>query len=442
MTAQLTTVPSEVISDIFAYIEDPDSLAALARTSSHVNYEATRELYASVKLLSLDQTVRFCRSIVLHARKSAVGNHVQSLTFRPRALHIEHSPLPPNSHPKFQDQTPRPTAQFFKLLARAIAALPHLTTLDLAWGFLYRHTHPTWTLDSAGTHRYLRRLRLDGVEDADALERFLARHRPDAEEGCVGIRSFENRSWLDLLDPSSPRGARVLKSFSPGLLPVTKSFAGPASMLQSMGSCAGELKKVRVWSWGYGSADEELAGIHEALAGNGETMRDEYSGEKRDGCGIVEFAYVSKTLVEDVITLAGMYLPDVVHLAIEVSLPELRNRNFTYEIQGYELGKTPLPDRLPSLPRLESITVVARASRPIEQLSKYPPVIYTPASFDDRQEFTIPPWREGSVAQPADAPERQEAYSKAWLDCRWSSAPKLEKVIWKPGPRDFHSMGP
>ncbi|KAG8723669.1 hypothetical protein FRC12_000337 [Ceratobasidium sp. 428] len=426
MSLQLTNIPQEIISDIFTHIDDLASLAALARTSSHVSYEATRALYTTVKLLSLDQTVRFCRTITLHARTSAVGNHTQSLTFRPRALHIEHSPLPPKPHPGVKDYTPRPAASFFRLLARAIAALPHLTTLDLAWGFLYRHTHPTWTLDWAGTHKYLRTFRLDGVEDADALERFLARHRPDAEGGCAGVKRFENRSWLDLLDPSSPRGARVLKSFAPGLLPVADSFAGPASMLQSMGSCASELKKVRVWSWGYGSADEELAGIHEALAGNGETLRDELSGEKRVGCGVVDFAYVSKTLIEDVITLAGTYLPDVVHLTIE----------------GYELGKTPIPERLPSLPLLESITIVARASRPTEQISRYPPVTYTLASFDDNEELDIPSMREGSVPQPADAPERQEAYSKAWLGCRRISTPRLEKVVWRPGPRDFHSMGP
>ncbi|KAG8740537.1 hypothetical protein FRC10_004187 [Ceratobasidium sp. 414] len=426
MAAKLTAIPQEIISDIFAHVDDLASLAALACTNSHVNYEATRALYTTVRLLSLDQTVRFCRTITFHGRTSAVGNHTQSLIFRPRALHIEHSPLPPNPHPGVKDYTPRPTASFFRSLARAIAALPHLTTLDLAWGFLYRHTHPTWTLDWVGTHRYLQTLRLDGVEDADALERFLARHRPDAEGGCIGIRQFENRSWLDLLDPSSPRGARVLKSFAPGLLPVAKSFAGPASMLQSMGSYASALRKARVWSWGYGSADEELAGIHEALAGNGETLRDELSGEKRAGCGIIDFSYVSKTLIEDVITLAGTYLPDVVHLTIE----------------GYELGKTPIPERLPSLPRLESITVVARASRPIDQLSKYPSVIYTLASFSDDEELAVPPMREGFVAQPADAPERQEAYSKAWLDCRRTSTPRLEKVTWRPGPRDFHSMGP
>ncbi|QRV83324.1 hypothetical protein RhiJN_11340 [Ceratobasidium sp. AG-Ba] len=426
MVPQLSSIPQEVISDIFAHVEDLPTLAALARTNSHVNYEATRALYTTVKLLSLDQSVRFCRTVTHHARRSAVGRHTQSLTFRPRALHVEHSPPPPNPHPKYKDYTPRPTASFFRLLARAIAALPHLITLDLAWGFLYRHTHPTWTLDLAGTHRYLQTFRLDGVEDADALERFLARHRPDAEGGCAGIREFENRSWLDLLDPSSPRGARVLKSFAPGLLPVANTFAGPASMLQSMGSCAGALKKVRVWSWGYGSADEELAGIHEALSGNGEILNDELTGEKRVGCGVSEFAYVSKTLVEDVITLAGTYLPDVVHLIIE----------------GYELGKTPIPERLPSLPRLESVTIVARACRPTEQLSKYPPVIYTPKSFDDKQELEIQPFREGFVAQPADTPERQEAYAKAWLDCRKSSAPRLQTVTWRPGPRDFHSMGP
>lgn len=324
MAAQLTSIPPEIISDIFAYVHDPADLAALARTSSHVRFEATRALYASVNILSLAQTVRFCRTIASHPPQHMGTRprehskvHVQSLIFRPRALHVEHQPLPPNPHPRAVDLTPRPMATFFRLLARAIAALPHLTTLDLAWGFLYRHMHPTWTLDLAGTHPYLHTLHLDGVEDADALERFLARHRP-SEGGCSGIREFENRSWLDLLDPLSPRGARVLKQFAPGLLPVARSFAGPASMIKSMGACAGELVKARVWSWGYGSAEEELAGVHEALAGNGETLWDE-RGEKRLGCGIVEFSYVSKTLIEDVITLAGTYIPDVVHLSIEVS---------------------------------------------------------------------------------------------------------------------------
>lgn len=435
MAAQLTSIPPEVISDIFAYIHEPADLAALAHTSSHVRFEATRALYASVKLLSLAQTVRFCQTIVSHAPPN-VGTrlrehskvHVQSLTFRPRALHVEYPPLPPNPHPRAVDPTPRPTATFFRLFARAIASLPHLTALDLAWGFLYRHTHPTWTLDLAGTHPYLRTVHLDGVEDADALERFLARHQP-SEGGCVGIREFENRSWLDLLDPLSPRGARVLKHFAPGLLPVAKSFAGPASMLKSMGACAGKLVKARVWSWGYGSAEEELAGIHEALAGNGKTVWDE-RGETRLGCGILEFSYVSKTLIEDVITLSGTYIPDVVHLTIE----------------GYELGKTPLPERLPSLPKLKSITVVARACRPTEQLSKYQTVTYTRDSFKDEQliasELTIPPLHEGSVAQPADNLERQEGFSRAWLECGRASTPRLDRVVWKPGPKDFHSMGP
>jgi hypothetical protein len=325
MPAQLTDVPPEVISGILAYVHDPVDLAALACTSSSLRFEATRTLYTSVKLASLNQTVRFCRTITFHARNASSGRlsrehpgvHVQSLTFRPRALHIEHPPLSLNPHPNAVDRTPRPTAAFFRLLSSAIAALPHLTTLDLAWGFLYRHTHPTWTLDYAGTHRYLRTVHIDGVEDADALERFLIRHRP-SEGGCFGVLSFENRSWLDLLDPLSPRGARILKQFAPGLLPVTKSFAGPASMLKSMGICANKLNKVRVWSWGYGSADEELAGIHEALTGNREHVLDE-QGEKRLGCGIAEFAYVSKTLIEDIITLVGTYMPDVVHLTMEVS---------------------------------------------------------------------------------------------------------------------------
>jgi hypothetical protein len=164
----------------------------------------------------------------------------------------------------------------------------------------------------------LRTVHIDGVENADALENFLARHLPDnGGGGCVGINSFENRSWLDLLDPSSPRGARVLKQFTPGLLPVANSFSGPASMLKSMGVCASKLEKVRVWSWGYGSADEELSGIHEALSENREQTPDQE--DKPSGCGISDFTYVSKTLVEDVISLAGTYLPDVVHLTIEVS---------------------------------------------------------------------------------------------------------------------------
>ncbi|KAF8604103.1 hypothetical protein BDV93DRAFT_120737 [Ceratobasidium sp. AG-I] len=433
MVVQLTTIPPEVISDIFAYIHEPADLAALARTSSHVRFEATRALYASVKLLSLAQTVRFCQTITSNTRHTGTRPrehskvHIQSFIFRPRALHIEHEPLPPNPHPRAVDLTPRPTATFFRLLARAIAALPHLTTLDLAWGFLYRHTHPTWTLDFVGTHPYLRTLRFDGVEDAGALERFLARHRP-TEGGCLGLREFENRSWLDMLDPLSPRGSHVLKHFAPGLLPVAMSFAGPASMMKSMGACAGELVKARVWSWGYGSAEEELAGIHESLAGNGETLWNEW-GEKRLGCGILEFSYVSKTLIEDLITLAGTYIPDVVHLTIE----------------GYEPGRTPLPEKLPSLPRLESITIVARACRPTEQLSKYQPATYIRDLFKNElntSELWIPPWHEGSVTRPADTMERQDAFSRTWLECGRTDAPRLDRVIWKPGPKDFHSVGP
>ncbi|CAE6521575.1 unnamed protein product [Rhizoctonia solani] len=327
------------------------------------------------------------------------------------------------------DHTPRPTAAFFRLLSKAIATLPHLTTLDLAWGFLYRHTHPTWTLDHIGTHRFLRAVHVDGVEDADALERFLARHRPSDEEGgCVGITSFENRSWLDLLDPSSPRGTRVLKQFTPGLLPIAKTFSGPASMLKSMGVYADNLDTIRVWSWGYGSADEELSGIHEALVGN----REHASGQenKPSRCGVVNFAYVSKTLVEDVISLVGTYLPDVVHLTIE----------------GYELGKTPLPEKLPYLPNIESITIVARATRPTEKPCTYQAVSYTRDLLGDARCTTsgiaILPLREGSIAQPADAPERQEGYARAWLQCRESNTPGLERITWRPGPKDFHSMGP
>lgn len=322
MPARLTNIPSEIISDIFAYIHDPGDLAVLASVHSYLRFEATRALYGTVKLASLSQAVRFCRTITWYSRNTGSdsgrehpGVHVQSLTFRPRALHIEHPSLQFNPDPLAVDNTPRPTAPFFRLLSSAIAALPHLTTLDLAWGFLYRHTHPTWTLDFLGTHRYLHTVYVDGVEDADTLERFLARHRPSqGEGGCRGIRNFENRSWLDLLDRSSPRGARVLKQFAPGLLPVARSFAGPASMLKSMGMCANELDRVRVWSWGYGSADDELAGIHEALAGGRASFVD-----GRPGCGVVDFAYVSKTLIEDIITLVGSYLPDVVHLSLEVS---------------------------------------------------------------------------------------------------------------------------
>ncbi|KAH7334409.1 hypothetical protein B0J17DRAFT_733728 [Rhizoctonia solani] len=320
-------------------------------------------------------------------------------------------------------------ALYTTLLSKAIATLPHLIMLDLAWGFLYRHTHPTWTLDHLGTHRFLRSVHVDGVEDADALERFLARHRPsDGDRGCVGISSFENRSWLDLLNPLSPRGARVLKQFAPGLLPVMKTFSGPASMLKSIGVCADKLDKVRVWSWGYGSADEELSGIHEALAGNREPILSQ--GSKPSGCGIVDFTYVSKTLVEDVISLVGTYLPDVVHLTVE----------------GYELGKTPLPEKLPCLPNLESITIVARATRPTEKPSAYVAVSYTrdslAAAWSSTSEITILSLREGSVAQPADTPERQEGYARAWLECREANTPRLERITWGPGPRDFHSMGP
>ncbi|CAE6463813.1 unnamed protein product [Rhizoctonia solani] len=372
MPARLTDVPLELISDILAYVSDPVDLASFACTHSYLRFEAIRALYTTVKLASLRQTARFCRTITLHAPKSTrglrehPGVHVQSLTFRPRALHTEYPPLPLNPCPNTVDYTPRPTAAFFRLLSETIATLPHLTTLDLAWGFLYRHTHPTWTLDRIGTHRFLRTVHIDGVEDANALERFLARHRPgDGDGGCVGITSFENRSWLDLLDPSSPRGARVLKQFSPGLLPIMKAFSGPASMLKSMGVCADNLDKVKVWSWGYGSADEELAGIHEALAGN----REHASGQENKpfGCGIIDFAYVSKTLVEDVISLVGTYLPDVVHLTIE----------------GYELGKTPLPEKLPYLPNLESITIVARATRPTEKPCGYRAVSYTQNSLGE-----------------------------------------------------------
>ncbi|KAF8756284.1 hypothetical protein RHS01_04814 [Rhizoctonia solani] len=344
MLARLTDVPPELISDILIYVTDPVDLAAFACASSYLRFEATRALYTTVKLVSLKQAVRFCRTITFHARKTTgtlrehPGVHVQSLTFRPRALHTEYPPVPLNARCKTVDHTPRPTATFFRLLSRAIAALPHLAMLDLAWGFLYRHTHPTWTLDRIGTHKFLHTVHIDGVENADALERFLARHRPsDRDEGCVGISSFENRSWLDLLDPLSPRGARVLKQFTPGLLPVAN---------------------IRVWSWGYGSADEELSGIHEALAGSRDISSQ---GDKPFGCGISEFAYVSKTLVEDVISLAGTYLPDVVHLTIE----------------GYELGKTPLPEKLPNLPNLESITIVARATKPTEKPSRYPAVSFT-----------------------------------------------------------------
>ncbi|CAE6465453.1 unnamed protein product [Rhizoctonia solani] len=435
MPARLTDVPPELISDIISYVSDPVDLAALACANSYVRFEATRALYTTVKLASLRQTVHFCRTITFHARKVAEsmrehpGVHVQSLTFRPRALHTEYPPLPLYPRPKTVDHTPRPTAAFFRLLSKAIATLPHLTTLDLAWGFLYRHTHPTWTLDHLGTHRFLRSVHVDGVEDADALERFLARHRPsDGDGGCVGINSFENRSWLDLLDPLSPRGARVLKQFAPGLLPVVKTFSGPASMLKSMGVCANKLDKVRVWSWGYGSADEELSGIHEALAGNRQSILSH--GSKPSGCGIVDFTYVSKTLVEDVISLVGNYLPDVAHLTVE----------------GYELGKTPLPEKLPCLPNLESITIVARATRPTEKPSAYNTVSYTRDSLAEARsttsEITILSLREGSIAQPADTPERQEGYARAWLECRESNTPRLERVTWSPGPRDFHSMGP
>ncbi|CAE6525862.1 unnamed protein product [Rhizoctonia solani] len=435
MPARLTDVPPELISDILAYVSDPVDLAAFACTSSYLRFEATRALYTTVKLVSLQQTVRFCRTITFHAQKTTGGlrehpkMHVQSLTFRPRALHTEYPPLPLYPRPDTVDHTPRPTAAFFRLLSKAIATLPHLATLDLAWGFLYRHTHPTWTLDRLGTHRFLCAVHIDGVEDADALERFLARHRPsDGDRGCIGISSFENRSWLDLLDPSSPRGARVLKQFAPGLLPVAKTFSGPATMLKSMGVCAEKLDRVRVWSWGYGSADEELSGIHEAL-----TERREHGssqGDRPSGCGIIDFAYVSKTLVEDVISLAGTYLPDVVHLTIE----------------GYELGKTPLPEKLPCLPRLESITIVARATRPTEKLSAYQAVSYTRNSLSEARstisEITIVSLREGSIAQPADTPERQEGYARAWLECRESNTPHLERITWRPGPKDFHSMGP
>ncbi|CAE6412735.1 unnamed protein product [Rhizoctonia solani] len=435
MSAGLTDVPPELISDILAYVTDPVDLAAVACTSSYLRFEATRALYTTVKLASLKQTVRFCRTINFHAPKTTgtlrehPGVHVQSLTFRPRALHTEHPPLPLKPRPNTVDHTPRPTAAFFRLLSGAIATLPHLTTLDLAWGFLYRHTHPTWTLDHVGTHRFLHTVHIDGVEDADALEKFLARHRPGGEVGgCVGIRSFENRSWLDLLDPSSPRGSRVLKQFAPGLLPVANSFSGPASMLKSMAVCANKLEKVRVWSWGYGSADEELAGIHEALTENREQAPGQ--GDKPSGCGIAEFTYVSKTLVEDVISLAETYLPDVVHLTIE----------------GYELGKTPLPEKLPKLPNLESITIVARATRPTEKPSIYPAVSYTRDSFGQIQsatpEITILSLREGSIAQPADTPERQEGYSRAWLQCPESNTPRLRRISWRAGPKDFHSMGP
>ncbi|KEP52883.1 putative beta-flanking protein [Rhizoctonia solani 123E] len=357
-------VTSKLISDILTYVSDPVDLASFACTHSYLRFEAIRALYTTVKLASLRQTARFCRTITLHTPKSIEGLreypgvHVQSLTFRPRALHTEYPPLPLNPCPNTVDHTPRPTAAFFRLLSEAIATLPHLTTLDLAWGFLYRHTHPTWTLDRIGTHRFLRTVHIDGVEDANALERFLVRHRPsDREGGCVGITSFENRSWLDLLDPSSPRGARVLKQFSPGLLPIMKTFSGPAN-------------KVKVWSWGYGSADEELAGIHEALAGN----REHASGQENKpvGCGIINFTYVSKTLVEDVISLVGTYLPDVVHLTIE----------------GYELGKTPLPEKLPYLPNLESITIVARATRPTEKPCGYRAVSYTRDSLGEAQSAT------------------------------------------------------
>ncbi|KAJ1301583.1 hypothetical protein OPQ81_008831 [Rhizoctonia solani] len=435
MPARLTDVPPELISDILAYISEPVDLAAFARTSSFLRFEATRALYTTVKLASLDQTVRFCQTITSHARKSTrglwehPGMHVQSLTFRPRALHMEYPPLPLNPGPNAVDHTPRPTAAFFRLLSRAIATLPYLTTLDLAWGFLYRHTHPTWTLDHIGTHRFLHTVHIDGVEDADALERFLVRHRPSDEDGgCLGIRNFENRSWLDLLDPSSPRGSRVLKQFPPGLLPVAKSFSGPASMLKSMGVYADKLDKVRVWSWGYGSADEELWGIHEALMGNRDHMSNQEN--KPSGCGIIDFAYVSKTLIEDIISLVGTYLPDVVHLTME----------------GYELGKTPLPEKLPCLPNLESITIVARATRPTEKPSACQAVSFTRGSFSESRsttsEITILSLREGSIAQPADTLERQEAYARAWLECRGSNTPRLERIIWRPGPKDFHSMGP
>ncbi|CAE6340150.1 unnamed protein product [Rhizoctonia solani] len=435
MPARLIDIPLELISDILAYISDPVDLAAFACTHSYLRFEATRILYTTVKLASLRQTVRFCRTITLHAPKTAEiprehpGVHVQSLTFRPRALHTEYPSLVLHPRPNTVDHTPRPTGAFFRLLSKAIAALPHLTTLDLAWGFLYRHTHPTWTLDHVGTHQFLRTVHIDGVEDADALERFLARHRPgDGEGKCLGITSFENRSWLDLLDPSSPRGARVLKQFAPALLPNVKSFSGPASMLKSMGVCANRLDKVRVWSWGYGSADEELSGIHEALAGNRERQPD--GGNKPSGCGVVDFAYVSKTLVEDVVSLVGTYLPDVVHLTLE----------------GYELGKTPLPEQLPCLPNLESITIVARATRPTEKPCAYQAVSYTRDSFAEAQSVssgvTIWSLREGAIAQPTDTPERQEAYARAWLKCREPNTPRLGRVTWRPGPKDFHSMGP
>ncbi|KAF8711940.1 hypothetical protein RHS03_01490, partial [Rhizoctonia solani] len=434
MLARLTDVPPELISDILIYVTDPVDLAAFACASSYLRFEATRALYTTVKLVSLKQAVRFCRTITFHARKTTgtlrehPGVHVQSLTFRPRALHTEYPPVPLNARRKTVDHTPRPTATFFRLLSRAIAALPHLAMLDLAWGFLYRHTHPTWTLDRIGTHKFLHTVHIDGVENADALERFLARHRPsDRDEGCVGISSFENRSWLDLLDPLSPRGARVLKQFTPGLLPVANSFSGPASMLKSMGVCASKLDKVRVWSWGYGSADEELSGIHEALAGSRDISSQ---GDKPFGCGISEFAYVSKTLVEDVISLAGTYLPDVVHLTIE----------------GYELGKTPLPEKLPNLPNLESITIVARATRPTEKPSRYPAVSFTRDSLGQIQsatsEINILSLREGSIAQPADTSERQEGYARAWLQCRESGTPRLHRISWKPDSKGFHSMGP
>lgn len=435
MPARLTDVPPELISDILAHISDPADLAAFASTSSYLRFEATRALYTTVKLASLNQTIRFCRTITFHARKTSrslwehPGVHVQSLTFRPRALHTEYPPLPLDPRPDTVDHTPRPTAALFRLLSKAIASLPHLTTLDLAWGFLYRHTHPTWTLDHLGTHQFLHTVHIDGVEDADALERFLARHRPsDGDSRCVGISSFENRSWLDLLDPSSPRGARVLKQFAPGLLPVAKAFSGPASMLKSMGVCAHKLDRVRVWSWGYGSADEELSGIQEALTGNSEYTS--IQGNKSSGSGIVDFAYVSKTLVEDVISLVGTHLPDVVHLTIE----------------GYELGKTPLPEKLPCLPNLESITIVARATRPTEKPSAYQAVSYTRDSLYEARstasDIAILSLREGSIAQPADTPERQEGYARAWLECRESNTPRLERITWRPGPKDFHSTGP
>ncbi|KAB5591350.1 hypothetical protein CTheo_5223 [Ceratobasidium theobromae] len=436
MPSQLSNLPPEVVSGILAYVHDPVDLAALTRVNSHIRFEATRALYATVKLSSLNQTVRFCRTIVSWAWNATSdrilreypGVHVQNFTFRPRELHIEHPPVSLDLCPHAIDYTPRPIAAFFRLLSNAIAALPHLTMLDLAWGFLYRHTHPTWTLDYIGTHRYLRTFYIDGVEDANALERFLARHRPnETEDGCIGIRTFENRSWLDLLDPSAPRGVRVPKQFAPGLLPVAQDFAGPVSMLKSIGFCANNLKKVRVWSWGYGSAEDELAGIRKAFVGGQKNDTDK-KGKKRSGCGVADFTYVTKTLIEDIITLAAIYLPDVVHLTIE----------------GYEPGKTPLPERLPSLPNLETITVVARAARPAEKLLRYRPVIHTRDSLGDSRlsEITIPSLRGRHTAQPADSLERQEGYSKAWLECRRTTTPLLDRVTWRPGPKDFHTMGP